>query len=54
MRWKRLGNYPGSLGRYAWAERNIPVLTIELPATLPEAMPLQMDRFQDELSFLAR
>jgi hypothetical protein len=28
--WKRLGTFPGSLGRYLWDERNIPVLTIEL------------------------
>ena len=28
--WKRLGHYPGSLGRYMWAERNVPVLTVEL------------------------
>jgi hypothetical protein len=28
--WKRMGHYPGSLGRYAWHERKIPVLTIEL------------------------
>lgn len=27
---KRLGTYPGSLGRWAWDERNIPVLTVEL------------------------
>jgi protein MpaA len=28
--WKRLGTFPGSLGRYMWDERKIPVLTIEL------------------------
>jgi hypothetical protein len=28
--WKRLGTYPGSLGRWAWDERKIPVLTLEL------------------------
>ncbi len=33
--WKSLGNYPGSLGRYLWAERNIPVLTTELSNSLP-------------------
>lgn len=33
--WKSLGNYPGSLGRYLWAERNIPVLTAELTNSLP-------------------
>ena len=29
---RRLGTYPGSLGRYLWVERGIPVLTVELPA----------------------
>lgn len=28
--WVGLGNYPGSLGRYLWVDRKIPVLTIEL------------------------
>jgi len=28
--WKRLGTFPGSLGRYMWDERKIPTLTIEL------------------------
>lgn len=30
LRWVSLGNYPGSLGRYAWFERRLPVLTVEL------------------------
>jgi hypothetical protein len=54
LKWKRLGHYPGSLGRYAWAERKIPVITVELPASLPVGLPQKMDRFQDELSYLAR
>jgi hypothetical protein len=28
--WKRIGTFSGSLGRYLWDERGIPVLTIEL------------------------
>jgi hypothetical protein len=52
--WKSLGHYPGSLGRYAWAERGIPVLTIELPSKMPAGLPAKMDRFQDELSYLAK
>lgn len=28
--WQSLGNFPGSLGRYMWKDRNVPVLTIEL------------------------
>ncbi|MBC7465596.1 MAG: DUF2817 domain-containing protein [Bdellovibrio sp.] len=33
--WKSLGNFPGSLGRYMWVERQTPVLTTELKETLP-------------------
>ncbi len=33
--WKRLGNFPGSLGRFLWVEKNIPVLTTELKNDLP-------------------
>jgi protein MpaA len=54
LKWKSLGHYPGSLGRYAWAERGIPVLTIELPEKLPVGLAAKMDRFQDELSYLAQ
>ncbi len=54
MKWKRLGHYPGSLGRYAWAERKIPVITVELPESTSEALLKKMDRFQDELSYLAK
>ena len=54
MKWKRLGHYPGSLGRYAWAERKIPVITVELPEMTSEALLKKMDRFQDELSYLAK
>lgn len=35
--WRRLGNFPGSLGRYLWVENNIPVLTAELKPTLPNS-----------------
>lgn len=54
MKWRRLGHYPGSLGRYAWAERKIPVITVELPEKTSEALLKRMDRFQDELSYLAK
>lgn len=33
--WRRLGNFPGSLGRFLWVEKNIPVLTTELRSDLP-------------------
>jgi hypothetical protein len=35
--WKSLGHYPGSLGRYLWFERKIPVLTMELKEDLPNS-----------------
>ncbi len=28
--WVSLGNFPGSLGRYMWVDRKVPVLTVEL------------------------
>lgn len=34
--WKSLGNFPGSLGRYLWVERGVPVLTTELKNSLPK------------------
>ncbi len=33
--WRSLGHYPGSLGRYMWFERKVPVLTMELREDLP-------------------
>lgn len=35
--WKSLGHYPGSLGRYMWFERQVPVLTMELKEDLPNS-----------------
>lgn len=35
--WKSLGHYPGSLGRYMWFERKVPVLTMELKEDLPNS-----------------
>lgn len=50
--WKRLGTFPGSLGRYLWDERQIPVLTIELrPHSLKENLQ-GFVKFQDALSDL--
>lgn len=45
--WKRLGHYPGSLGRYMWAERNIPVLTIELKGNNFDLGPNYLGELQD-------
>lgn len=50
--WKRLGTFTGSLGRWAWDERKIPVLTIELrPNSLIESKK-EFVLFQDDISDL--
>lgn len=51
--WKSLGNYPGSLGRFMWAERSVPVLTAELRPTLPSNFET-FDQLQDVLGQLAK
>ncbi len=45
--WISLGNYPGSLGRYMWKERGIPVLTIELNNELAVYNLEKFDKLQD-------
>lgn len=49
--WKSLGTFPGSLGRYMWSERKIPVLTVELKDSLPEK-PNLSDDLQDVIGEL--
>lgn len=49
--WKNLGTYPGSLGRYMWFERKIPVLTMELKEDLP-ASTQPLVQLQDVIGFL--
>lgn len=51
--WKSLGNFPGSLGRFMWVERNTPVLTAELRPTMPASFET-FDRLQDVLGELAK
>lgn len=52
--WRNLGTFPGSLGRYLWNERHVPVLTIELaPSSLAKSGG-GFDRLQDFISLLAR
>lgn len=34
--WRSLGHFPGSLGRYMWFERQVPVLTTELLSDSPK------------------
>ncbi|MEI7974209.1 MAG: M14 family zinc carboxypeptidase, partial [Bdellovibrio sp.] len=49
--WKTLGHYPGSLGRFMWHERKVPVLTMELKEDLPSSeQPLV--QLQDIIGFL--
>lgn len=45
--WQSLGNFPGSMGRYMWKDRNIPVLTIELKPNQDIKAFEQFDRLQD-------
>lgn len=45
--WLSLGTYPGSLGRYMWQERRIPVLTIELDDQSISQQLSRFDRLQD-------
>ncbi|MFN8943550.1 MAG: M14 family zinc carboxypeptidase [Pseudobdellovibrionaceae bacterium] len=35
--WHSLGHFPGSLGRYMWFERTVPVLTMELKDHMPKS-----------------
>ncbi len=51
--WKSLGHFPGSLGRFMWAERQVPVLTTELKPTMPSTFDT-FDRLQDVLGELAK
>jgi hypothetical protein len=46
--WVALGNYPGSLGRYMWKDRSVPVLTVELKNDKNTTKSLeQFDKLQD-------
>lgn len=50
---RRLGTFPGSLGRFMWNDRNVPVLTVELhEGARPIAMS-DAERLQDQLGDLA-
>jgi hypothetical protein len=51
--WKSLGNYPGSLGRYMWMERNTPVLTMELKENLPPNLA-PFEQLQDIIGTLVK
>jgi len=45
--WISLGNFPGSLGRYMWADRKVPVLTIELKGNEDIKKLEAFDKLQD-------
>jgi hypothetical protein len=49
--WKNLGHFPGSLGRYMWFERKVPVLTMELKEDLPTSTQ-PLIQLQDIIGFL--
>ncbi len=51
--WKSLGNFPGSLGRYLWVERKVPVLTTELRDDLPTDS-LVFEQLQDLIGSLVQ
>ena len=51
--WKSLGNYPGSLGRYMWLERQTPVLTMELTGSLPPNLA-PFEKLQDIIGTLVK
>lgn len=50
--WRRLGHFPGSLGRYLWYERQVPVLTIELNQNFKNKIKEWL-KFQDVVGDLA-
>jgi murein peptide amidase A len=49
--WRNLGTFPGSLGRYMWFERKVPVLTMELKEDLPSSIQ-PLVQLQDVIGFL--
>jgi protein MpaA len=51
--WRSLGNFPGSLGRYMWVEKNVPVLTTELKDNLPVGSDV-FEQLQDLIGTLVQ
>jgi murein peptide amidase A len=50
--WKRLGTFRGSLGRYLWDERNVPVLTIEIDPKTFKSTQAGLIQLQDRITDL--
>ena len=53
LSWKRLGTFPGSLGRYLWVDRQVPVMTVELKDSKILSYFNQIDKLQDAGGVLA-
>ncbi|MEI8027165.1 MAG: M14 family zinc carboxypeptidase [Pseudomonadota bacterium] len=53
LAWKRLGTFPGSLGRYLWVDRKVPVMTVELKDSKILSYFNQIDKLQDTGGVLA-
>lgn len=51
--WFSLGNFPGSMGRYMWVERRVPVLTIELKGNDIAQKLDKFDKLQDVTGVVA-
>lgn len=51
--WVGLGNFPGSLGRYMWMDRKVPVLTIELKGNDGIKKLEEFDKLQDIVGTVA-
>jgi hypothetical protein len=50
--WQSIGTFPGSLGRFLWTERNVPVLTVELHVESLKKSLTSFKQLQDQLSEL--
>jgi hypothetical protein len=51
--WKSLGHFPGSLGRYMWFERKVPVLTAEFFSQPPQTSE-PLSQLQDVIGSLVQ
>ncbi|MFK8138470.1 MAG: M14 family zinc carboxypeptidase [Bdellovibrionales bacterium] len=51
--WRRLGHMPGSLGRYMWRDKKVPVLTVELKGNSPLDITKDIEDLQDVIGTLA-
>lgn len=51
--WKSLGTFPGSLGRWMWVDKKVPVMTVELKGNSLAALQ-KIDELQDVSGTLAK